>query len=274
MPFLIITAGPTGAGKAKIADETFMYLIGRIPAYQSFLVDDLVEGDPEYKKEVDYIIERFKCDEKSIYIRGELCYLERPSEYLLNAFKEAYFKIRKKPGCNKNSKHLNCDALNDENIHKAIALKSHIVIETTGSYLPGWIMDLEGIENYSIVFSYSIVTFETLLLRNSQRATKSMSKYLIDKTTTAPRLIDIREETFRPIVFAIYKTLLELRNICLLSVDERCFSQKSNIDNSKIHNLLVFDNSGTFLKMIYDHQKHAFKNSLEFQKLIYNAFFD
>ena len=272
--YLLITAGPTGSGKASLIQETFSYLIGRVPSFVTFLVDDLVENDLEYKKEINSIIETFHCTPP---FNSGNCNLNRPTEALLGAFKQVYFKIRSQPGCQKNVENLNCNELNDINITHAIEQKQNIVIETTGSYIPAWVLDLENLQDYQIIFSYSVVSFDILLLRNATRATRSMLSYFNDRTKPAPRLIDIRNHVFFPIVDGIAKTLVELRNSCLLEVssDTKCMARKGSINNASIANLLVFDNSSTHFKNIYDHRnkKDFEKSASQFKDFVLDAFF-
>lgn len=270
MPILLITAGPTGSGKSTLIQESFTYLIGHVPDFETFLVDDLVENDDSYKQEVDKIIKDFSC--KPPFDSGK-CDVTRPTEALLLAFKQAYFKIRLTQGCMRNEEKLNCNELNDKKMVKALKENKNVVIETTGSYIPTWILDLE-FKNYQIVFSYSIVSFDILLMRNATRATRSLMSYFKDHSQPGPRLIDIRQDTFLPIVVSICNTLIELRNKCLVDqcIEEKCFSRTKIVDNNSISNLLIFDNSKTKFQNIYDHRKSTL-NPNEFSSFIRNAFF-
>jgi hypothetical protein len=277
MPFLIVTAGPTGSGKTQLIQETFFHLTGqRRLEYISFLVDDLVEQDKEYKQKVDAILDQFQC----IAPYNQLnCDLTRPDPLMLNAFQEAYFEIRKKKGCNENKDNLTCDELNDRNIRLALKKEIHIVIETTGSYIPSWILDLPLPSVYKLVFSYSIVAFPILLERNFARVSESFATYIAHrKEARAPRLINLRSQVFGPIVNQIMKTLIQLRNNCLqdVVVDDACLAPTGALvlDNQSIYTLLLFDNTSK-MTLIYDHRDPIFAqlSPLEFKELVKKAFY-
>ncbi len=269
MPFLIITAGPTGSGKSLLIEETFKHVLGRVPLYETFLVDDLIENSIEYKKEIDKIINEYNCKESQ---DDGKCNLNRPTEDLINAFKQAYFKIRKQPGCAQNKTNLTCDELNDERMNLALQNSKNVVIETTGSYIPSWILNLNyDKKQYKVIFAYTIVSFDVLLSRNSTRALRAMKRYLTNPTESAPRLIDIRRNTFCSIVNSIFKTLVSLRNSCLLNEftdDSKC----GDINKYNIDNLLIFDNSKSYFVNIYDQKKNFDMSSTAFQNMIYQAF--
>lgn len=272
MPFLLVTAGATGSGKSKLPDEVFSRVSGKRIRYLSFLVDDLVENDTGYKQEVDAIIEKYQCVPP---FSNRTCDLKRPSDELLEAFRNAYFKIRERPGCNENLQQLNCNALNDMRIIRAIQEHKNIVIETTGSFIPTWVLDLT--ENYTIVFAYAIVAFPTLLERNTSRATKSMTSYMQNrKEEPAPRVIDVRPLVFGSFVRTILKTLLLLRNTCLETpvVSSICFSPEGKEVRSALSNLLIFDNTSSSMQLIYDHSLQANMSAVAFEHLITKAFFE
>ncbi len=267
---LMITCGVTGAGKSTLIHETFRALLGKVPEFEMFLVDDLVENDPQYKKLVDEIVGSKICKPPF----DKEC---QPTEELLAAFKSAYFAVRSKEGCMGNTENLNCNELNDRNIIRALQAHKHVVIESTCSYIPAWILDLE-LTNYKIVFSYSVVRFDVLLERNESRASKNLKAYYEDRSKPGPRVIDIRPSTFLPIVTQVWQTLVDLRNVCMgptASKDGKCMSKKSQVSNATVSNLFVFDNTGANFKKIYDHQnaENAKMTDYQFQVFLFNAFF-
>jgi len=273
MPMLLITSGGPGSGKSTLIQESFKHLLGSVPDYEMFLVDDLVEKDDNYKQKVNKIMEEFECKPP---FDSQKCNPTRPTEALLSAFKQAYFSVRQMPGCNRNPESLTCDQLNDKGILLAMEQKENIVIETTGSYIPTWIFDLKNVENYRVVFAYSIVAFDVLLTRNSSRATRSLLNYFYDRSQPAPRMIDIRKEVFAPMIDQICKTLLMLRNSCLQgSTDAQCVSKsKVCLNDNTVDNLLIYDNSGSKFALIYDHRNtkdHAISTK-DFKIFIEKAF--
>lgn len=192
LPILIITAGATGSGKSKLIKETFKDILGYISKYKTFLVDALVENDDKYKEYINEIFEVYECEPP---FESEACDAINPTNALMTEFKTAYFKVRNQPGCINNDENLNCNQLNDRNIKKALDKNQNIVIETTGTYIPTWVLNL-NISNYCVVFAYSVVLFEVLLERNAKRAYRSFTAYYNNRSLPAPRLIDIREATF------------------------------------------------------------------------------
>lgn len=271
---LLVTSGATGSGKSSLIHQTFKQVLGYVPDFAMFLVDDLVEKDESYKKMVDDILTTHICVPPFNTVQ---CDVSKPTEALLLAFKSAYFAVRSKAGCMKNRENLNCNELNDKNIIAALKAHQHVVIETTGSYVPSWILDLE-FKNYKVIFSYSTVQFDTLLERNASRAYQQFTAYFNDRTRPGPRLVDIRKSTFLPIVTQIYATLLELRDLCMIdaSTETLCKSKKSMmVSNATVDNLLIYDNTGKDFRNIYDHKNpdHAGLSEYKFQTLAYNAFF-
>ncbi len=146
--YFVITCGPTGSGKSSLAKNTFKTILGNVPLFKQFLVDDLVENDDQYKLAIDKIISDFNCQPP--YDFGK-CDLKHPSNQLLVAFKDAYMSVRNGSECQKQP--MSCNLLNDKLLLTAMERGEHIVLETTGQRIPLWIFEhLPLLSNYKIVF--------------------------------------------------------------------------------------------------------------------------
>ena len=208
--------------------------------YTKILIDDLVENDPKYKAKVKNIIEKVKieCKEDADCIKNaynDPNTIKTPKNIdLLKEFGDSYFEVRKSKGCgtdnsNDDSKQT-CDDLNDQNLKKAVTENKRVVFESTGSYIPTWLLNKEYItDEYNIVFSYTLVNLKQLIKRNKSRAITSIQKFNDDNNNPAPRLPDISEEKFGKAVLQIKTTLIDLFNSCIKDYEnntEKCGEKK------------------------------------------------
>ena len=81
-PTLIITMGVTGSGKSKLANKMIELLRLKDPKF--FLIDDYVENDTMYKKDIKKFVKRKNSRSK----------LRKPSRKTLKYFEKSYFKSR------------------------------------------------------------------------------------------------------------------------------------------------------------------------------------
>lgn len=161
------------------------------------MIDDIIEAHPNYKALVKKIIKTVKkgCKNRIECITSKYI---KPDDKLLQLFDDAYFSTRKnyRP-CNSEyiENNYNCDELNDRYLTDAIRKKENIVFETQGMSIPFWLFEFVK-EEYDIIFSYSLVEFDTLLKRNIDRLLLSIEKFNNDDTNPAPRLPDINIDKF------------------------------------------------------------------------------
>jgi len=265
-PCMILTAGPTGSGKSDLTQIALelLYSTQGLPKCKKFLVDDLVEKSDLYKKKIDDIIEKFGCD-KSIS-EGD-CNLINPSPTILKHFEEAYMSTRKVGPCNS----LNPEPCNDifkSSIKAAISDGKNISIETTGSKIPLDYVNLVDLSKYNIVFVYSLVSFDALLGRNTNRASKNMTTYLNDKTKPGPRLPDVSEKEFKKNTSLIIQTIIKLRNVCLRR-GRPPYNICQNIASGSPFTLLIYDNDGLAKKLVYNSRtSNDFMTDAEFVTFI------
>jgi hypothetical protein len=255
-PYLIITAGNTGSGKTGLITETLRYLGIQDKPYVKILIDDLVEMDCKYKVRVIQIINRIAAMSQ-IQGRPEEDYYNNPSEELYNLFKQAYFAVRKGPGCL--GTELNCNDLNEKNLDDAVADKKNIVFEFTGQYIPTWLLNLGKIgSSYNVVFSCSVVNLENLFIRNISRASRAVNAFKQDYGKPAPRLPDVSRDQLIQNMLQFRKILNQIYTDCIQSYSEEICG------NKRINNLLVFDNNGGGLRLIFD---SSFSSQADFEAI-------
>jgi len=257
--YLIITAGATGAGKSGLINETLKELGIYHDEYAKILVDDLVENDPKYKIKVKNIITKVKtvCDMDPGCIEhaynNPRDFAASHSVNLLQDFGDSYFAVRKSKGCGTSDSNdysvPSCDDLNDQILKDAVATNKNVIFESTGSYIPSWLLNEEYVNpNYNIVVSYTLVSLRRLIERNKSRAIKSIQDFEKDYTKPAPRLPDISDENFSKAVLLIKTTLIDLFNSCIQNYE----TNKQKCGEKKIDRLLLFDNNGPKMIKIYD----------------------
>jgi hypothetical protein len=247
--------------------------------YKKFLVDDLVENNDTYKQRVHVITENVfrQCIDEKKYCLDEECkkcdtskYYINPSIKLLDDFYKAYNEVRIGPNCVKDYP-LNCNDYNDMKLREAISNNDNIVFETTGLYIPNWLLTAdsasEGFINnkYNVIFAYNFVNFNELIERNKKRILESLQKFTEDHTNPGPRLPNIEHDTFKKTVIQIKQTLLKLYNLCILNHDFK------ECGKTKINKLLLFDNNGPQSKLLFD--SSIAKISIEkFVEMVNNLF--
>ena len=231
--YILITVGPTGSGKSSLIDKSLRYLKLKRPLDKNiFIIDNLVEENPEYKKRSKEILEEYFSNSNMNTIEQKLKnQLITPVNNKNNIFKKftnAYFNIRDK-GIN--------DIFN-QNLRLTISKNESFIIETTGRSFPtiiGWTSD-----KYKVFISYSLVEFCTLIDRNIKRMIDQIELFL-KNNSFAPRLPDIRFQKFGEAVTIILQKLIAIIDKCNSGICKT----NSNFDTStdRKFNLLIFDNT-------------------------------
>ena len=258
--YFIITLGPTGSGKSGLVKATLKQLhIDENSTYTKFLIDDLIENDLDYKTQIKLIIENIekKCNdaaqseqtEQTNTIECEKQNYENPTPELLKQFETAYFYARTH-GCT----HLiegvtGCGNVLDTRLNQIKTTNPPlpiVVFETTGTYIPTWLLSDNFIPNdYDIIISYSFVNLDNLIMRNKSRAYNDIINFKQNyDLNSAPRFPDISKETFSKLLNIIRTTAIDLYKKCIKSYDEL------TCGNRKINNFLLFDNNGVEYKNI------------------------
>ena len=254
-PYIVVTLGPTGSGKSGLIKNIIEYL-GLSKEYVKILVDDIVENNQNYKDRILSIMEDVsqQCKSEKYHCEDSTCdkcdsakYYLNPSDGLIAKFNAAYFDIRKSTKCDPYSK-LTCDDINDKNLMEAILNRQNIVFEATGVSIPSWLLSAPYInDNYTIIFAYSIVTYDKLIERNIARTLQSITTFQQDVTKNpGPRLPELRHDIFKNIVQQTKEILIDLYNSCIRQHDiKKCGTQK-------IDRLLLFDNNESIMTLVYD----------------------
>ena len=260
-PTFIITAGPTGSGKSSLITETKKSIGKSNIEFTKILIDDLIENNDFYKTQVTQII-KTKCENPD-----DTCLqttFDNPTPELFKQFSNAYFETRSATNDNShcikddNSK-INCNELNDTRLKDSLTAKKNIVLETTGQYIPAWVLNVDNwiSKDYEVVFSYSLVNIDNLVNRNKSRAFNSVKEFVTNPANPAPRLPDVSKEVFIQNVKRMRENLIDLYNSCikvdvitLLDHDDKdVYTNKCG--NKKINRLLIFDNNEQ-MKQIFD----------------------
>lgn len=207
----------------------------------SFLIDDLVENDPTYKKKATQIL-------KDLQKTGGLEILNNPPEELYKLFGDAYFNVRSKEGCGLVSQG-GCSALFKKNLDQAIQEGKNIIFETTGQSFPNWLIEKTG-GRYNIVLAYSLVDLCKLFDRNKDRAYKSAIQFLKNpKETPAPRLPNVSPRgPYRD-------TVVTAKNVLFESIKNACLSQGEDFNQELcspygIDSILLFNNNSYPMEFI------------------------
>lgn len=235
-PFVIITLGPTGAGKTGLVNKTIKHC-GLNPNLtpRVFLVDDLVVNNQKYKDDVSKII---KTNNMTVDTVENV--MTKPE--VIAAFNNAYWDVRKSENCVKEQAD-NCDGVTDSQMKAAIAAKESFVLEITGSSIPKWFLDTDWLgantELYDVFVSCVLVSsLDTLIERNKSRFKSAFGLFMNDSINNpAPRLPNITKETFNDSILTIKKTVNDMYSECVLTKNE------SKCGKEKIDRLLVFSNN-------------------------------
>lgn len=262
-PFVIITVGPTGAGKTGLVNETIKYCrLNHNSSPRVFLVDDLVVNNQKYKEAVNAIIKKYNMNYDTVETS-----MTDPT--VIAAFNEAYWNVRKSGDCVK-ERPQNCDDVTDSEMKEAIAAKQSFVLEITGSSIPKWILAEGWLGDdpniYDVFVSCVFVSnLGDLIQRNMSRFKLAFELFISDPIRNpAPRLPNITQEQFNQTIVTIKKTVTDMYSSCVLPDKSKKDIRKCG--NENIDQLLVFSNNNEGMKLQFDSKLPDTKTS--FQKVI------
>lgn len=200
-PYLLITMGPTGAGKTKLVEQLKKDL--KIPKRHKFnklIIDDLVEKNTNYKERVRGILKEDnvkKCIEEKSSLPAEI----------YDKFKTAYFRARR-TGCGGKG----CDSVLNNNLDAALKNQESIIFETTGLSVPLWLIEkIRDTEvGYNIVIGVVMVNFNILKERILKRTLSQISQFDKNPRASAPRLPKIEAN----LVLQIKETVKTVLSSC------------------------------------------------------------
>jgi len=240
-PILLITIGPTGSGKSGLIDQSIKQL-NRPGEWHQFLIDDYVENDPIYKKQVLGIL----TDE----LRSQLDALIEPTPELYSKFNDAYFSVRKNIGCGRAGQG-GCDAQFDKDIEEAIQAGQNIVFEMTGTYYPKWLVEkTQG--RYEIVLAYTLVNICELVQRNTNRAVISSKRFISNPLQVpAPRLPNVSASgPYRDNVEKVKQVFFQIIDNNCLAVQQQSQLNREFCSPYPISRILLFDNNVSPMRLV------------------------
>lgn len=262
-PFVIITVGPTGAGKTGLVNETIKHCgLKSNSSPRVFLVDDLVVNNQKYKDKVLAIIREHK-------ITSETLHQDVTDKTVIDAFNEAYWEVRKSPNCVV-SDEKNCDDVTDSEMKKAIKARQSFVLEITGSSIPAWLLGREWLgmdtDSYDVFVSCVFVSnLDDLIKRNMSRFKQAFESFIRDPIKNpAPRLPNITHKPFNQTIDTIKKTVTDMYSSCVLP--DKSKKDELKCGNENIDQLLVFSNNNEGMKLEFDSKLPDSK--LNFQEVI------
>ena len=249
-PTLIITCGPTASGKSSLPEKVQNLLNIQGGNFESFLIDDLVEQNPYYKKKVKEYIENER--QKNGKTKEQIVEMFlKPTPKMIQDFNYYYAEARKTTNCETGADlrfdwGKSCDILNDLNLTQAFNSGKNIAFESRGVTWPQWFFDLFQCQlkhhKYTIIVAWTVVDMCELLERNKTRAETSVSTFLDNpEKNLPPRLPDIRPDAYKVDLQKIidtFKTQVKRQTSC----------RKDCI------RLLVFDNNTRNSVLLYDNQ--------------------
>ena len=237
-PFLIITNGPTGSGKSGLVTKVInRYNLSE--DYTKLLIDDLVENNDHYKDAIDNYIQQ-TCDSKR-----ELCdalseRLKNPDDDTYRAFGDMYFETREGYYCGAVDEKAKCSDWLDGLLGAAISQGQNIVFETVGTHYVDWLIKMLKGREYRVIYAFTLLDFCENVRRNKIRASSQMEDYIKDRTKPAPRLPDVREESFKMTVNKIGQNLMQL-------MGRKLFGQLDDVES-----IIVFNNTNRLIEVLYD----------------------
>lgn len=235
-PFVIITLGPTGAGKTGLVEQTIIHCkLNSNPPPKVFLVDDLVVNNQKYKDEVVKIIEKNKMTVATLEND-----ITKPQ--VVKEFNDVYGSVRTSKGC-VSSESDNCDNVLDYQMKTAIEANESFVLEITGFSIPKWVFDINWLgantDLYDVFVSCVLVSsLDTLITRNMSRFRQAFTLFMDSQINNpAPRLPNITKKTFNENILTIKETINTMYNQCVLTKNESICGKKH------IDRMLLFSNN-------------------------------
>lgn len=128
IPYIIITAGPAGAGKSKLPKLIIDKLILN-SKFVNIQIDDIVQSNPTYKSKINSIITNKGLNKKVI---NNITSNTFNNNNLVKRIENAYFAVREGNFCGKKS-NMTCNEYNDALLKAAFYNNKNVVFETTGN---------------------------------------------------------------------------------------------------------------------------------------------
>lgn len=217
-PVFIIVSGPCGSGKSSLPQKicNYLNLNYKLLNFEKILIDDLIEKDIYYKKNVYSIIQTYNCNINKKIIEDPI---------FQRKLNKLYYDTRN------NS---NYDSINEYKLYKALIDRKNIIFETEGTNNNEWLFKIYNneLKHYNIIVSWSIVNFNQIINRIQDRFLNSINKFKEDYLLyDAPRLPNMS-----------VKHIL-LKNLKIIKSFDSMTRDKSKYNNLNIRFILINNNS-------------------------------
>ena len=301
----LIVLGPTASGKSSLPLKVTKYLNlkdnFKKENYVSLLVDDLVENNPIFKKNItsflNFLKEQYNEEQirniiinsnnypkiieefNNIYYYGRWCTncitgtklptydlknISEQRKYCDNLEKYNLFNFEKKSSLSTRSTvNLSCEELNDKNLIKGLNDNKNLLLETTGKYIPYWLLEDK-------MFKEKIKTYKIIMAWSVVDICELIIRNKLRVLNNFNKwLKDNNSSSPRlpNIKFEIYKKDLEvIVNTLIIFINE--YNNKKVLNDLKIK-LLIFDNNNKDLDIIYDNEMNPNINIKKITKELY-----
>ena len=247
-PCLILTCGTVASGKSTMTQNVIELIEKKSNQkldFVSFQIDELVVNDALYKKQIDKLIDKHEYDTSNNN-------LENASDELNDEYVKEFNNVRLKTGCKTiedNVKKVPCFKYLNDNIQKAFKENKNIVIEFNYTMLKALKQDMKQLpSHYKIIIAYTLVDYCKLIERNMLRSYNTMRQYLKNKQTNqAPRLAKLNKNK-------VVTVKNKLKKIITCFIGDKKAEVCNFLNISEKGNLLLYDNNGTNMKLIYDNE--------------------
>jgi polyhydroxyalkanoate synthesis regulator phasin len=253
IPYLLITNGSTGSGKTIMASKTIEYLKLN-PDNTKLLIDDLVEENDAYKVEALKILQgvQEQCNKNTEDVEKKYTHADN---VLQQKFSNAYFMARRDVQCER-SCCSNCDTLLDQMMISAIASHKNIVFETTGLKELKWLFsEMIKDQKYYVISAYTLVDVNLLRQRMTQRTLNSIRSFEANVHNNAPRLPDLNFEHIKKNQTKVIDNLVK-------AISELEWEKKNSLPQNGINRILVYNNSGPDMQIIYDSDRDVYTSAV------------
>lgn len=176
-PVLMITAGPTGAGKSTLNREAASYF-GMSEHTFVAMIDDMVTDHQFYKKGVLKFMYADNVDltEKIIKAANEKSYFPEIGTEQTKALDDLYFKTRSETDINPKHPGKSLNSILNDQIAYHLRRGSDVLLETTGTTSFGWIVEMtKGRDD--IVYVLLNAPLDDLKKRNVKGAAGAYAKF-------------------------------------------------------------------------------------------------
>lgn len=247
IPYIIITAGPAGAGKSKLPK----LIIDKLKLNSKFVniqIDDIVQSNPTYKSKINSIITNKGLNKKVI---NKITSNTFNNNNLVKRIENAYFAVREGNFCGKKS-NMTCNEYNDALLNDAFDNNKNVVFETTGNSnnTIAWLFT-QIPKNYKIIIAYMIISYNVLLTRVAKRTLNTFKSYLKKTRNTTSHANKKNNSTKKNNIFA--PRLPNTKNkLYKDSITKTYVLLKKNIDDflaeepkilGRCNNFFVYDNT-------------------------------